>query len=264
EVFTEPEDDLAAQAEGDTRLMAPWDATRARGDGGAAAPFAGRQFAPFDQARMSTFVWQRLLSLFERQEANAGRYGGAYGAEFYKEAQYVMVALADEVFLNIEWEGRRDWVSNLLEMRLFQTQKAGELIFQRLDHLLRERDPVYRDLCAVYLMALSLDFRGKYRGRRGGAAQLLGYRRRLYSFVFRRELDLDNAERRLFPETYYHTMREETPRRLPNPRVWVVLLCATVAAYLAITHGIWLNLTSELADVNRRIAGAVSEMEKKR
>src|ERR1044072_2317156 len=188
--------------------QAPWENTHAQ-EGNVPAPPAangngsgnngGTQLAPTDDMRASTFVWQRLVSLFERQEAQAWRYGGTYGAEFYKEAQYVMVALADEIFLNAEWEGHRSSVSNLLESKIFRTHVAGELFFQRLDRMLVERDPVYRDLAAVYLMALSLGFRGKYRGR-DDRGQLERYRRQLFHFVFRREPELENESRHVFPE----------------------------------------------------------------
>jgi type VI secretion system protein ImpK len=243
---------------------APWDAATPREGSGPKPPAAngngaGSQLAPSDDLRASTFVWQRLVSLFERQEAHAWRYGGTYGAEFYKEAQYVMVALADEIFLNTEWEGHRSWVSNLLESKIFRTHVAGELFFQRLDRLLVERDPVYRDLAAVYLMALSLGFRGKYRGR-DDRGQLEGYRRQLFHFVFRREPDLDSPTRQMFPEAYYHTLREETRRRLPNPRAWIILLCAVLIAYLALTHGIWVKLTGRLFEVNERIHKTVDKM----
>lgn len=232
----------------------------AAGGNGPTQPPTGGLLAPTDQARVSSFVWQRLTSLFERQEAHAWRFGGTYGAEFYKEAQYVMVALADEVFLNTEWEGRSHWVSNLLETKIFQTHAAGELFFQKLERLLLDRDPVYRDLGAVYLMALSLGFKGKYRGGHDDAARLLEYRRQLFEFVFRREPDLTDETRRLFPETYFHTIRDEQKRRLPNPRAWVILLVAVLAAYVAITHAIWLNLTQGLSEVNDRIETLVGEV----
>src|SRR5947209_3942754 len=190
---------------------APWDGPphKANGGGGngsktSAPAEAGDKLAPSDEIKVSTFVWQRLVSLFERQEAQAWRYGGTYGAEFYKEAQYVMVALADEIFLNTQWEGQRFWVSNLLESKIFRTHVAGELFFQRLDRLLVDRDPV-------------------------------------------------------FPETYYHTLRQETKRRMPNPRAWVVLLVAVVLAYVALTHGIWVKLTGKLFETNDHIERIVDE-----
>ncbi|HKG13186.1 MAG TPA: DotU/TssL family secretion system protein [Pyrinomonadaceae bacterium] len=231
----------------------------ANGNGSGNGADGGTQLAPTDDMRASTFVWQRLVSLFERHEAAAWRYGGTYGAEFYKEAQYVMVALADETFLNTEWEGHRSWVSNLLESKIFHTHVAGELFFQRLDRMLVERDPVYRDLAAVYLMALSLGFRGKYRGR-DDRGELERYRRQLFHFVFRREPDLDSPTRQMFPEAYYHTLRDETKRRLQNPRAWIILLCAVVIAYVALTHGIWTKLTGRLFDVNERIQKTVDRM----
>lgn len=246
---------------------APWDVPPHKANGGnggngskAATPAeAGRQLAPSDEIKVSTFVWQRLVSLFERQEAQAWRYGGTYGAEFYKEAQYVMVALADEIFLITQWEGQRFWVSNLLESKIFRTHVAGELFFQRLDRLLVDRDPVYRDLAAVYLMALSLGFRGKFRGR-DDQGQLERYRRQLFHFVFRREPELETTARHIFPEAYYHTLREETKRRLPNPRAWIILLVAVVLAYVTMTHGIWVKLTGKLFEVNDRIERTVDEL----
>ena len=232
-------------------VVPPWAAPREGADGNGAAGYAPAP-TPLHQVHAGTYAWQSLLTLFERQKAHAWRYGGTYGAEFYKEAQYVMVALADEIFLNEDWEGREVWVSNLLESRIFGTHVAGELFFRRLERLLADRNPVYRDLGAVYLMALSLGFRGKYRGV-DDRGLLEGYRRQLFAFVFQREPDLDAPGRHVFPETYFHTLRDEARRRLPNPRAWIILLCATVLAYVALTHGIWVQLTQPLFDANDEI-----------
>src|SRR3954463_13231422 len=62
---------------------APWEGTPAH-DANAPTPPASNgngnngntQLAPTDDMRASTFVWQRLVSLFERHEAQAWRYGG--------------------------------------------------------------------------------------------------------------------------------------------------------------------------------------------
>jgi type VI secretion system protein ImpK len=220
----------------------------------------GAQLASADDARAGSFVLQSLVTLLKRQEAQALRYGGTFGAEFYKEAQYVMAALADEIFLNTtEWEGSRSWVSNLLESRMFRTHVAGELFFQKLDRLLVERDPVFRDLAAVYLMALSLGFRGKYH-RRDDRQLLKEYRSKLFQFVYRREPELDSPARQLFPEAYYHTLRDETKRRLPNPRAWIILLCAVVLAYITLTHAVWTKLTDRLFEENKQIQTTAGDM----
>jgi type VI secretion system protein ImpK len=219
---------------------------------------------PADHLRIYTLVWHRLLTLFERQAQNAWRYGGSYGAEFYKEAQYVMVALADEIFLHeMKWEGQGTWISNLLETKFFQSHVAGELFFQKLDRILRDRDPVYKDLAAVYLMALSLGFKGKYRGVPDGG-RIAHYRQQLFAFIFRRDARLELESKHIFPEAYLHTRREEKKKRLRHPRVWIGVLSLVLVTYLVATHLLWVDLTARLNQVNDRIAVIVNDLSKKR
>ena len=45
----------------------------------------------------------------------------------------------------------------------------------------------------------------------------------------------------------------------PNPRAWLILLAGVLVAYVALTHGIWLNLTKNLTEVNDRITQAVED-----
>jgi len=40
-----------------------------------------------------------------------------------------MAAFADEVFIHMDWEGKRAWTSNLLESTLFHSHVAGERFF---------------------------------------------------------------------------------------------------------------------------------------
>src|SRR5580658_64213 len=93
---------------------------------------------PSEASPAVTGVWQQLVSLLERQSLEAGQ-GGAFAYEVYREAQYVMAALADEIFLHLDWEGRSRWT--LLESELFHSHAAGEVFFQRVEDLLRQRDP---------------------------------------------------------------------------------------------------------------------------
>src|SRR5215207_2820442 len=79
-----------------------------------------------------TAVWRTLLALLERQALDASRSGGDFALEVYRRAQYAMAALADEVFLHLDWPGREAWRSNLLESRLFSSHRAGEELFERI------------------------------------------------------------------------------------------------------------------------------------
>jgi type VI secretion system protein ImpK len=215
---------------------------------------------PADYFRVGTVIWQRLITLFQRQEINAWKNGGSYGVQAYKESKYVMVALADDIFLHLEWEGQVAWVSNLLEAQIFGSHSAGQDFFENLELLLREQNPNFRDLAKVYLMALSLGFEGKYYGMSDRGAKLARYRRRLFTFIYDREPDLDDETRYVFPEAYYHNVREEGRGKLSDPRKWIVVLCLVIVVYTAATQAFWIQFTRELNTVNQSITKIINEL----
>ncbi|HZS44224.1 MAG TPA: DotU family type IV/VI secretion system protein [Blastocatellia bacterium] len=198
--------------------------------------------------RMAAAVRQRLLLLFEHQARDAQ----TYGSEFYREAQYVMAALADEIFLQLDWEGRSYWLSNLIETQLFQTHISGELFFQRLDRILQDRDPALKELASVYFMALSLGFRGKYRGYNDNGLLTL-YRQQLYTFIFQKPADLSDARKQLFPEAYQYTEATLKRRRLPDTRFWVGVLLLVVVLFIGISHVLWTGLVAPLEESSQKI-----------
>jgi type VI secretion system protein ImpK len=204
-----------------------------------------------EQTKLTVLVWQNLIALFRRNAVQVLRAAGK-PTDNYFEAQYVMAALADDVFIHLDWEGRRAWMSNLLESTLFQSHVAGELFFEKLDRLLRDRDPVDRGLAAIYLSALSLGFRGKYHGL-NDHGQLRCYRQELFTFVFRQPPDLTSDAKVAFPDSYVSNLRKEKRKKLSNPRVWLAVLGFVVVIYVAASHGVWLRLTSRLEHVNNEI-----------
>ena len=193
-------------------------------------------------------VHVKLLSLLKHQAHEARRYGGEYGVTFHREAQYVMAALADEIFLHLGWEGKEAWKTNLLEFRLFDSHVAGDLFFQKLDALLQNRDPAMVEMAAVYLLALSLGFRGKFRDT-GDEGQLDFYRNQLFTFMFRRNPDILNESKRLFPETYDYTLKQGGAEKLPYIRRWIGLIIILIILYLIISHGIWKYVIGDLIEM---------------
>jgi type VI secretion system protein ImpK len=216
--------------------------SRLQRTGGASGPTLQPEEGP-EAVGSAAYVSRRLLSLLEQQSLEMGRSGGAFGSEVYREAQYVMAALADEAFLHLDWEGKKHWP--LLEFELFQSHTAGEAFFDKLDRLLWRRDPVYQDLAAVYLLALSLGFQGKFRGEDDGG-QIDSYRHRLFSMIYGREPELLEESTHLFPQAYLHTLHTGRGRRLPDPRGWWLLLAAVVILWVVVSHGLWVHLTSDL------------------
>ncbi|GBC62149.1 DotU family type IV/VI secretion system protein [Desulfonema ishimotonii] len=212
------------------------------------APLAPKPHSSVSPAGESAYpVFIGLLEILENQEREVRQRSGEYGVRFYKEGQYVMTALADEIFLHMDWEGREEWKSNLLEYKLFDTYVAGERFFARLDELLRERSPAYAEMAAIYFLALSLGFRGKFRDEDDGG-QLAFYRRQLYAFIFRTDPNLTDASRLLFPQPYKNIFSDGGSKRLPRVRWWIVLaVCGVI--FLIISHAIWNHLTGDLIQI---------------
>lgn len=192
-----------------------------------------------DAALRAVRVRDLLLGKLRRQEAEAGRRGGDWGAESYRDAQYAMATLADEVFLGLDWDGRQAWNDHLLEASLFGTYVGGERLFTMIDELLARPDPLRRPLGAVYLMVLSLRFQGRFRDRLDAGERIESYRRRLFAFVYPDARSALRSDRPVFANAYRHTARDAAPDRLPPTRRWLTALAAAVVLYLAVSHLFW-------------------------
>lgn len=190
-------------------------------------------------------ILDRLQSLLERQALESGRQGGEFGVIYYREAQYVMAVLADEMFLRMDWAGRAQWNRDLLETRLFGSYNAGDEFFRRLDRLLKDGERAQAELAAVYLLALAFGFKGRYRGSTH-AARLADYRRRLYRDIYHRDPGLLAETTDLCPDAYAHTAAEAEPRLLPAPTRWFWVLGAVIVAYIALGHWLWDNTVEPL------------------
>lgn len=191
-----------------------------------------------------------LRSLLQTQSASVARLGGERAVRRFAEAEYVMVALADEAFLGLDWEGRQGWAQNLMETRLFGTHVAGERLFERAEELLRERED--REMAMVHLLAFSLGFLGQHRGR-GDQRVLDDLRARLLAFISRGGQGPLSDDVQLFPQSYAHTLEGDAHTRLPSVARWSLLLALAVFAYLAVAHLLWLDASSELRSVTEDI-----------
>jgi len=183
-------------------------------------------------------VSRQLLGILELQAIEAQRAGGRYALDINHEAQYVMAALADEILLSFEWPGREVWTSCLVEEALFGSRSAGDRIFDRLDELLRTRDPARRDLALTYLLALALGFEGRYRGT-DCLARMQAYRAALFRFRYGRDPDPSDRARQLSPQAYGFTVGDAVPQQMPHVGRWVMILVLVLAGMLGVSELVW-------------------------
>ena len=179
-----------------------------------------------------------MLGVLELQAIEAQRAGGRYALDVNHEAQYIMAALADEILLNFAWPGRDLWTSCLVEEALFGSRIAGDRIFERIEELLRTRDPARRDLALLYLLALALGFEGRYRGT-DCLARMQVYRAALYRFRYDRDPDPSDRGRQISPQAYAFSVADAVPQEVPHIGRWVMILLLVMVGMLGLSQLIW-------------------------
>lgn len=208
-------------------------------------------------------ILDRLQQFLEADARQFGRRATDFMLAQYREAQYAMVALADDVFLHeLDWAGRDLWREALLEHRIFQSRLAGDRIFERIDRLLSSGDRRLLQLAAVYLCILSLGFRGRHRGP-GGEAAVRGYAQRLFEMLSGREPELlgdfATTARPLVPAAYAHTMTGDVSRRRRFHPRWALIAAGVAAAWLLVGQGVWMAASSPTAEAAGSVIRAAGE-----
>lgn len=194
-----------------------------------------------------------LYQVLESQSLEATQQIGDFAVVLHEEAQYIMVALADEIFLSFDWIGRKHWENHLLEVRVFHTQMAGEMIFQRLETLLKVRDPTHVDLAIMYLYALGLGFRGRY-GTDASNEDIDKYRHQLLSFITHQPTSLFREGRPyLIDEPYQHNIVNDHRRFLPEVRLWLISFAGIAVLYLFVSYILWYEAVHDVSSAIGRI-----------
>lgn len=99
---------------------------------------------------------ESFLDSFERRAKKSG-----YPLETIQEAKFALVAFIDETLIASEWEYKEDWLSNPLQLQLYNRFDAGDEFYQRLNEL-RRRGGDAMQIAEVYYMCMALGFKGKY------------------------------------------------------------------------------------------------------
>lgn len=214
--------------------------------------------APTAEANRLPPIARRLTEILNRLQFESGQRHGFLDASEFDECRYAMVALADDRLLSTEWPGRQAWLREPLELRLFGTQKAGQEIFDRIEKLLSKDLGDGRELAVVYLLTLSMGFRGCLRDA-PGAARIGRMKQQLFNAFFHRSPDLEHLQRRkLTPNAYRNVLAETNARQLPYLRPWIIAAIVLLVSYVGITSVAWFTMTAPIIDLVenlRRLVG---------
>lgn len=101
----------------------------------------------------------RVIEMFDKFENNARRIG--IDNEKVRLAKFALVAFLDETIISSEWSAKNEWLTEPLQIKLFDTFNAGEEFFTNMSTL-RQRTTANKDILEIYYLCLSLGFKGKY------------------------------------------------------------------------------------------------------
>ena len=82
-----------------------------------------------------------------------------------RDAMFPILALLDEILVQVPWSGQNQWRSQTLQFQHFKENSAGESFFARVDALLRQ--PHRAHVLLIYFYVLALGFHGRYAIRGG-------------------------------------------------------------------------------------------------
>lgn len=201
---------------------------------------------PVHAARTAEAIQERLKKILSDQTNRVLPLLNQDDLLQFKEAQYAMVALADEVFLSLPWSGAQLWQRGLLESQIFQSQSAGLQIFQKIDVLLSQYDPSRRSLATIYFQILALGFKGGLNGV-ADRATLKNYEYHLYAFIYGKNPSVNEYTlSRLTPLCYDSTFLAEVKNGLPSLRFWKSLIAALIFSLLFLSYVVWYDTAADL------------------
>lgn len=204
--------------------------------------------APAEPAELAGRVSLRLADLLAGQARDMRATASEAQQRAYTAASYVMVVLADEIFiLELSWPAQDAWLEVLLEHRQFGSRQAGRRFFDMAEQVLAvvSRSNLHRDLAACFLLALQLGFKGMHRGAQGQLF-LDTLRQRLYRFVNGRSAEPDG---RLFVQAYEHTVKSTADARVAPLRPWLRLAMGYAFGFVLVSSALWLWLIQPLVKV---------------
>lgn len=198
-------------------------------------------------------VKHRLLGLLARQTAEGKDVLDDHELAELKEAHYVMVAMADEVILRRPWIGSEAWAAHPLEAeRPYNSQVAGERIFQKIDEILAGRGSASAALIGVYVAALSLGFRGRYRFD-PRSAEPQRYRHELVRVLLRLDPRATAPRSELCPGAVERVRDRGRRRELTSLREGLLPMLVAVFTMLSLGHALWYYRTIGVRDQLDRI-----------
>ncbi|GHU16741.1 hypothetical protein FACS189472_02480 [Alphaproteobacteria bacterium] len=163
-----------------------------------------------------------------------------------REVVYIMAAFGDEIFLNMEWIGKKFWEENMLEQIFFGTQIAGEAIFSRIEDLIVAKHTLFLEKAEIYIKVLLLGFKGRFRGAEDEHERLDVYRRKLFTSISKHDIQLLGHGGHMFKKQYSYTIPTIHRKLMPDAAIITYISSFFVFMFLIISTVVWMFETRDL------------------
>ncbi|QEK38862.1 DotU family type IV/VI secretion system protein [Candidatus Nesciobacter abundans] len=179
---------------------------------------------------------------------------GSLMSNAYEEYSYICCAFADEIFINVNWNQKKEWQKSLMEQKFFSTYYAGSKIFENINSFLKRNSHNKYELGSIYITLLGSGFRGQYRSiNDNGTIHKL--KQDLFDFVNKTSYDYLSDEH-LFPQAEKHNMIGRPRNTYKNTRRIISIMTMGILIYIGSTYILWNYFTH---DINSAIS-KTSEM----
>lgn len=171
---------------------------------------------------------EEILSILDSSTECARIHG--FKAEQAQDAKFAVCAWIDEVVLTSSWTEAPEWKKLQLQREFFNTNNAGVEFFDRLEGFGTNQ----KMLREVYMLCLSLGFRGKYfhEDDQNVLESIKNQNLEVTLGDFAKEENL--AGIKLFPEAYWGERKGKPSGAVYRPFDWLSLFIPIIAAIIAV------------------------------
>jgi len=188
---------------------------------------------------------QQVLSELQRLLSEGPEHG--IEPEDCREAHYALALFMDDQVAGSDWTHREQWAREPLNIELLGDMEGGVNFYKHLDSLANRQ----RAVRAVYLVCLSLGFKGEFAGLEPAQqmAKLGEIKQQQLRAIVKTPFDQLEV---LFPDAYDEAapLEDAVP---PPPRWWTWVSLSIVAAALLIYALLWWLAGSMSGDAARRL-----------
>lgn len=199
------------------------------------------------QSEIVTFIKGKYAEIFYET--------GKIGGDIFEEVGYIMAALSDEIFIILNWDGRDYWKNNLIEKKMFNSNNAGEIIFDKINKVLQDQSIEVAELSIIYFYCLALGFKGAKRSLSDSEAQIQELKEKLYYKMYYKDSKFFKEKQELFPKAHAALFAEKNVLLDNSIGRWKRNLMLIIALYFLIVEIFWNYRMKHLFDILGKYVG---------